>query len=117
MVVIEELKQIPFEMKRLFYIYGADDISVRGHHSNKKSEFVIINVAGSAKIKLDNGKKQEIVTLDKPNMGVYIPKMMWKEMFDFSSDCVMLVISNELYDADEYIKDYQEFIEEVERDV
>ncbi|ADZ85480.1 sugar 3,4-ketoisomerase [Cellulosilyticum lentocellum] len=113
LVVIEGIKNIPFEIKRLFYIYGMDKEAVRGQHSNRKSEFVMLNVCGSAKVRLHDGKKETIVSLDKPNMGLYIPKLMWKDMYDFSEDCVMLVLSNEAYDSDEYIKDFDEFLREV----
>jgi len=113
LVVIENLKDIPFEIKRIFYIYGAQKDIVRGKHSNRKSEFVLINVAGSAKVRLHDGTKETIVELDKPNKGLYIPKLMWKEMYDFSSDCVMLALSDEMYDAKEYIRDFDEFLREV----
>lgn len=113
LVVIEGIKNIPFEIKRLFYIYGMDKEAVRGQHSNRKSEFVMLNVCGSAKVRLHDGKKETIVSLDKPNMGLYIPKLMWKDMYDFSEDCVMLVLSNEAYDSNEYIKDFDEFLREV----
>lgn len=111
LVVIESDKEdgVPFEIKRVFYIYGSDGQVVRGQHANKKSEFVLINLAGQSKVRIDNGSEQTVVILDKPHMGVYLPRMVWKDMYDFSEDSVLLVISNEHYDGTEYIRNYEEF--------
>lgn len=110
LVVIEGLKDIPFEIKRIFYIYGSDSGVVRGKHANEKSEFVLINIAGSSKVKIiDNNLREHIVELNKPHEGIYIPKMIWKEMYDFSEDSLLLCLSNEHFDATEYIRDYEEY--------
>lgn len=111
LVVIEGNEDVPFEIKRIFYMYGTDGDWVRGQHANKKSDFVLVNVAGTSKVKIDDGFSTAIVELNKPRMGIYIPKMIWKEMYDFSKDSVMLVLSNEHYDAKEYIRDYNEYLE------
>ncbi len=79
LVVVEGEQQIPFNIKRVFYIYGSDDTVVRGQHANLRSEFVLINVAGSSKVKVDDGKETSIIELNQPRMGVYLPKMLWKE--------------------------------------
>jgi dTDP-4-dehydrorhamnose 3,5-epimerase-like enzyme len=110
LVVVEGEQQIPFNIKRVFYIYGSDDTVVRGQHANLRSEFVLINVAGSSKVKVDDGKETSIIELNQPRMGVYLPKMLWKEMYDFSPDSVLLVLSNEHYDGTEYIRDYDEYL-------
>ena len=110
LVVVEGNKDIPFEIARIFYIYGSDKDIIRGQHANKESEFVLINVSGKSKVKMDYGYSQEIIELDEPHMGVYIPKMIWKEMFDFSEDSVLLVLSNFKYNPDEYIRDYDEYL-------
>ncbi len=110
LVVVEGEQQIPFNIKRVFYIYGSDDTVVRGQHANLRSEFVLINVAGSSKVKVDDGKETSIIELNQPRMGVYLPKMLWKEMYDFSADSVLLVLSNEHYDSSEYIRDYDEYL-------
>lgn len=115
LVAIEGLNQIPFEIKRIFYIYGVKGDAVRGRHSNRNSEFVMINVKGSADIRLHDGNKEHIVNLSKPNEGLYIPKLMWKDMYNFSDDCVMLVLSSEVYDENEYIRDFDEFLKEVSK--
>ena len=113
MVIVESLKDIPFELKRIFYIYGSDADVVRGQHANRNSEFVLINVSGTSKVKVDDGKKIEIIELSKPHTGVYLPKMLWKEMYDFSEDSVLLVLTNTYYDSKEYIRDYDEYLKEV----
>lgn len=109
LVVIEGNKNIPFEMKRMFYIYGTLPDVIRGQHANKNSEFVLINLAGSCKIKVDDGEYQEIIVLDKPHEGIYLDKMVWKDMYDFSKDSILLVLSNYSYDSTEYVRDYEEF--------
>lgn len=111
LVVIEGGESIPFDIKRVFYIYGSDDTVVRGQHANIKSEFVLINVAGESKVRITDGIEELIVELNRPMMGVYIPKMLWKDMYDFSEDSVLLVLANTHYDRDEYIRNYEKYIE------
>ncbi len=106
-------RDIPFEIKRVFYMYGSDETVIRGQHANRKTEFVLINVSGTSRVKVDNGFETEIIELNKPRMGLYIPTMMWKDMYDFSRDSVLLCLASEHYDGGEYIRDYQEFIREV----
>ena len=114
MVIVEGGIDIPFEIKRVFYIYGSDHDVVRGKHANRNSEFVLINVAGTSKVKVMDGKGNEAVySLNRPHTGVYLPKMVWKDMYDFSEDSVLLCLSSEHYDADEYIRDYNEFAHEI----
>jgi len=117
LVVVEGMKDIPFEIKRMFYIYGSDANVVRGRHANRKSEFVLINVAGQSKVRVDDGRGNEAVfSINRPHTGLYLPKMIWKDMYDFSPDSVLLVLSNEAYDPDEYIRDYDAFVKEVNAD-
>lgn len=113
LVVVEGNQDIPFEIKRVFYIYGSDQEVVRGQHANRKTEFVLINVGGTSKVKVDNGFETDVIELNKPRMGLYIPTMMWKDMYDFSKDSILLVLCSEHYDGKEYIRDYQEFMREV----
>lgn len=110
LVVVEGGKDIPFEIARVFYIYGSDPEVVRGKHANHRSEFVLINVNGKSKVKVDNGVTTETFELNKPHTGIYLPKMLWKDMYDFSTDSILLVLSNEKYDPTEYIKDYEEYV-------
>ncbi len=113
LVVVEGMNDIPFDIKRIFYIYGSDTTVVRGQHANRRSEFVLINVCGSSKVRVTDGRKDEIFMLDKPHTGIYIPKMLWKDMYDFSEDSILLVLASEAYDSSEYIRDFNEYIKEV----
>ncbi len=115
LVVAEGELDIPFAIKRVFYIYGSDDSVVRGQHANRESEFVLINVAGSSKVMITDGENREIVELNRPMEGVYIPKMIWKEMYDFSSDSVLLVLASTHYDGSEYIRDFEAYKKEIEK--
>lgn len=115
LVIVEGNIDIPFDIKRAFYIYGSDPDVVRGQHANRKSQFVLINVSGRSKVRVRDGKGNEAVfVLDHPHMGIYLPAMVWKDMYDFSLDSVLLVLSNMHYDPDEYIRDYQEFEKEMQ---
>lgn len=111
LVVIEGGQAIPFEIKRVFYIYGSDSTVVRGQHANRESEFVLINVAGKSKVRITDGLEEIVVELNKPMVGVYIPQMIWKDMYDFSSDSVLLVLASTHYDGKEYIRDYSEYLQ------
>lgn len=113
LVVIEGEEQIPFRIERVFYIYESDETVVRGQHANRKSEFVLINISGKSKVRITDGKEEYIVELNQPMMGVYIPKMIWKDMYDFSKDSILLVLASTHYDGKEYIRDYKEYLNEV----
>lgn len=115
LVVIEGGQAIPFEIKRVFYIYDSDDTVVRGQHANRESEFVLINVAGKSKVRITDGEEEIIVELDRPMTGVYIPRMIWKDMYDFSKDSILLVLASTHYDGSEYIRDYDEYLKEIKR--
>jgi len=110
LVVVEGETTIPFDIKRVFYIYDSTHDVVRGKHANKESEFVLINVAGQSKVRLTDGKEEIIVELNRPHMGIYIPKMIWKDMYDFSKDSVLLVLASTHYNNAEYIRDYDEYL-------
>ena len=115
LVVIEGGQAIPFNIARVFYIYGSDSTVVRGQHANRESEFVLINVAGTSKVRITDGIDQFVIELNKPMMGVYIPRMIWKDMYDFSSDSVLLVLASTHYDGSEYIRDYEAYVEEMKK--
>ena len=111
LVIVEGGIDIPFEIKRTFYIYGSKTDVVRGQHANKKTQFVLINVAGKSKVRVRDGEGNEaIYCLNRPHTGIYLPTMVWKDMYDFSEDSVLLVLASEHYDATEYIRDYGEFV-------
>lgn len=113
LVVIEGGQAIPFQIQRVFYIYESDASVIRGQHANRKSEFVLINVAGKSKVRLTDGAEECIVELNRPMTGVYIPQMVWKDMYDFSEDAILLVLASTHYDEKEYIRDYEEYLKEV----
>ena len=115
LVALEEFKDIPFRIKRVYYMYDTIPDMVRGCHAHKKLEQILICIHGNCKIKLDNGTETKIVHLEKPYEGLYVPNNMWREMYDFSSDAVLLVLASELYDESDYIRDYQEFLDYISK--
>lgn len=113
LVVIEGGEEIPFDIQRVFYIYESDATVIRGQHANRESEFVLINVAGKSKVRITDGNEEAVIELNKPMMGIYIPKMIWKDMYDFSEDSVLLVLASTHYDSKEYIRDYDMYMNEI----
>ena len=113
LVVVEGGFDIPFDIKRVFYIYGSDSEVIRGQHANRESEFVLINVGGTSKVRIDNGHSEAIIELNKPMMGLYIPTMVWKDMYDFSEDSILLVLASTHYDGNEYIRNYEDYKKEM----
>lgn len=110
LVALESTHEIPFEIKRVYYIYDTLAGVHRGFHAHKKLKQLLICVSGSCKILLDDGKNKEIVVLDKPYEGIFVQSNIWREMYDFSPDAVLLVLASELYDESDYIRDYKEFL-------
>ena len=116
LVIIEGNQDIPFPIARAVYIYGSSPEVVRGKHANRKSQFVLINVSGKSKVKIKDGEGNEAVfCLNRPHTGLYLPSMIWKEMYDFSEDSVLLCLSSEHYDATEYINNYDDYVKEVKK--
>ncbi len=114
--ICEGEQDIPFIPKRVFYIYNSLPDVVRGNHANRLTDHVLINVSGKSKVRIKDGKGNEMVySLNRPNTGIYIPHMVWKEMYDFSEDSVLLCLASEHYDPNEYIRDYELFLEEVQK--
>ena len=113
LIVIEGGQSIPFQIKRVFYMLGTDDSAVRGKHANRESEFILINISGHCEVKVADGFEEFIVALDEPMFGIYIPKMIWKEMFNFSKDSILLVLASTHYDNSEYIYDFLEYKKEM----
>ena len=113
LVALEEFIDIPFEIKRVYYMYETGEGVRRGFHAHKSLEQILICIHGTCKIILDNGYEKKIVPLEKPYEGLYISNDMWREMYDFSPDAVLLVLASDLYDESDYIRDYDEFIKMV----
>lgn len=110
LIPLEYNNNLPFELKRAFYIFDTKPSTPRGAHANKNSEFVLIMLTGSCKILIDDGQKKETIELNSPNQALYLGKMLWKEMYDFSYNSIMLVLSNHIYNEEEYIRNYEDFI-------
>ena len=112
LVPIEAQKDVPFDIKRVYYIWGAQKDITRGQHAYHKLDQVVVCVSGACDFILDNGKKKETVHLSSPNQGLYIKHNVWREFTNFSSDCVVLVLASDHYDESDCIKDYQAFLKE-----
>ena len=110
LVVFEEYKDIPFHIKRVYFMYDTQEGVMRGKHAHKKLEQILVCIHGSCKILLDNGHEKKIVPLEKPYEGLYVANDMWREMFDFSPGAVLMCFASEFYDEDDYIRDYDEFL-------
>ena len=113
LVALEEFKDIPFEIKRVYYMYDTSEGIHRGFHAHKTLKQILICIHGSCKVLLDNGEEKKIVSLEKPYEGLYIAHNMWREMYDFSPDAVLMVLASEYYDESDYIRDYDEFLNSV----
>lgn len=116
LVALEEFNDIPFEIKRVYYMYDTIDGVRRGLHAHKSLEQILICIHGSCKILLDNGSEKKIVSLERPYEGLYVPNNMWREMYDFSKDAVLMVLASEMYNEDDYIRDYDTFLKMVNTD-
>ena len=113
LVALEEMKNVPFDIKRVYYMWNTIPGVPRGFHAHRKLEQILICVHGSCKIKLDDGKEVVHVPLDNPSEGLYISNAVWREMYDFTDDAVLMVLASEYYDVSDYIRDYDEFLEYV----
>lgn len=112
LVAIESDRSIPFEIKRLYYIFNTTN-QARGFHAHINLKQVAICLKGSCRFVLDNGNKKEQVVLNSPTKGLYIEALTWREMHDFSTDCVLLVLASEHFDKIDYIFDYRDFLRKV----
>lgn len=106
-------KAVPFDIKRVYYIYRTGEGVSRGFHAHRNLKQVAICVAGKCRMVLDNGLSREETWMTSPTRGLLIESMVWREMHDFSPDCVLLVLASEHYDEADYIRDYSEFIRQV----
>jgi dTDP-4-dehydrorhamnose 3,5-epimerase-like enzyme len=110
LVALEGGVNIPFEIKRVYYLTGTKSGVPRGFHAHKELEQIAVCVSGKCRMILDDGNNRDEVWLDSPSQGVEIRKMVWHEMHDFSKDCVLLVLASDFYDEADYIRDYSDFI-------
>ncbi|KHT20418.1 MULTISPECIES: sugar 3,4-ketoisomerase [Pectobacterium] len=110
LVALEKGKNIPFEIKRVYYMFNTKEEVRRGFHAHRQLKQVVIAVRGSCRFLLDDGVEKISVLLDNPAQGLLIESFMWREMYDFSDDCVLMVLADSLYDESDYIRNYDEFI-------
>lgn len=115
LVPIEETIDIPFEIKRIYYITNVDKNATRGFHSHKKLHQLLVCVNGSVKIRLKNPNEEEIIKLNDKSVGLYIGPLVWNEMFDFSEQAVLLVVASGFYDESEYIRNYDYYLNEAKK--
>lgn len=113
LVALEAEKSVPFVIKRVYYIFGTKAGVSRGFHAHRKLQQVAICITGSCRMILDDGQQRNEVLLNSPNKGLVIGDLVWREMHDFSEDCVLLVLASEHYDESDYIRNYDDFIHQV----
>lgn len=113
LISLETNKEIPFDIKRVYYIYSTEADVARGFHAHKELKQVAVCLAGKCRMILDDGKKREELWLDSPCKGLLIGDLVWREMHDFSDDCVLLVLASEHYDEADYIREYNTFLEAI----
>ncbi|KMJ46239.1 dTDP-6-deoxy-3,4-keto-hexulose isomerase [Xenorhabdus khoisanae] len=115
LVALEEAKNIPFAIKRVYYMFNTGTSVRRGLHAHRRLKQVAIVLRGSCRFVLDDGRERIEVLLDNPQQGLLIESIIWREMYDFSSDCVLMVLADNLYDESDYIRNYDEFLLEVKK--
>ncbi|WP_054180287.1 sugar 3,4-ketoisomerase [Trabulsiella odontotermitis] len=113
LIALEEEHNIPFEIKRVYYMFNTKEGVRRGFHAHKKLKQVAIAVRGSCRFVLDDGKEKVEILLDNPAQGLLIDSCVWREMYDFSDDCVLMVLADSHYDENDYIRDYDQFLKEI----
>lgn len=116
LIAIEELKDIPFSVKRIYYIYDTIDGVRRGFHAHKNLKQILVCVKGSCKLHLDDGYETAEILMNNPTEGIYLENNIWREMYDFSEDAVLLVLASEYYNESDYIRNYDEFIKFIKKE-
>ncbi len=112
-IAVIENDVLPFDIKRVYYLYDVPSSASRGGHAHKKLQQVLVPLSGSFDVILKNGSETQIVTLNKPNRGLLIRSSVWRELENFSSGAVCMVMASEVFDEDDYIRDYDEFVKYV----
>ncbi len=116
LIAIENNRDVPFDIKRVFYIYDTKPGVIRGTHAHFMTQQLLVCVNGSCKITLDDGKEKRDYLLDEPNKALLQKPMIWGKMYDFSDDCVLLVLADQLYDEKDYIREYDKFLKHINKD-
>lgn len=110
LVSLEQNENVPFDVKRVYYIFDTASGVSRGYHAHKNLEQILICVSGSCRVVLDDGVERKSLTLNTPSKGLYIGNYLWREMHDFSDNCVLMVLASEKYDESDYIRSYEDFL-------
>ena len=110
LVAIEQLRDVPFEIKRVYYMYDTTQGVRRGFHAHKSLQQVLICVNGQCTILLDDGNKKSLVTLNNSTQGLFVDKLIWHEMYDFSDGAILMSLASDYDDESDYIRDYNEFL-------
>lgn len=113
LIALEDQRNVPFEIKRVYYLFGTKEGTRRGLHAHRNLRQMVIAVRGQCRFLLDNGNERVELFLDNPAQGLLIESMIWREMYDFSPDCVLMVLANAHYDESDYVRDYKEFLENI----
>lgn len=113
LIALEENHNVPFDVKRVYYIFGTKENVRRGFHAHKNLKQLAICVNGSCTFLLDDGKLKEHIALTSPTQGLLIEGLIWREMYDFSKDCVLMVLADNYYDESDYIRDYELFLKAI----
>lgn len=108
--VVENNKDVPFEVKRVYYLYDVPGGESRGAHAHKELSQLIVAASGSFKVTLDDGRVKRSFFLNRPYLGLYVKPGIWRDLNDFSSGAVCMVLASEKYDPDDYIREYDEFL-------
>lgn len=110
LIALEEGKEIPFSVKRIYYMFDTGEGVRRGYHAHKSLKQILVCTSGSCKVLLDDGEEKQIIELNDPSEGIYIANTVWREMFDFSKGAVLMALASELYDEKDYIRNYNDFL-------
>jgi len=110
LIALEDQKNVPFPIRRVYYLFGTKENVRRGLHAHRNLTQLVIAVRGSCRFILDNGQERIELLLDNPAQGLLVESMTWREMCDFSEDCVLMVLADQHYDESDYIRDYDKFI-------
>lgn len=115
LIALEDQKNVPFQIRRIYYIFNTKDAVSRGFHAHKNLTQMVIAIRGSCRFVLDDGSKRSEIVMNNPAQGVLVESLMWREMHEFSDDCILMVLASSHYDESDYIRNYEQFIESVKQ--
>jgi dTDP-4-dehydrorhamnose 3,5-epimerase-like enzyme len=109
LIALDKISGLPFDIKRVYYVFDTKPGVARGYHAHKKLHQMAVCLSGSCCMVLDDGVNRESIIMNSTSVGIDLPPMLWHEMHDFSADCILLVVANDYYYEDDYVRDYKEF--------